>query len=93
MKYINKLLILLLVFFFASVAYCLNIYNEKLVHNNIDRKNIIFEGALHSYNESNETVTMNYWGEITSTGICEVLIEGIYNLNSRVRLYITLIVE
>lgn len=44
-------------------------------------------------NESEETVTMNYWGQISSTGICTVLIVGTYNLNSRVRLYITLIIE
>ena len=44
-------------------------------------------------NESEETVTMNYWGQISSTGTCTVLIVGTYNLNSRVRLYITLIIE
>lgn len=44
-------------------------------------------------NNSDETVTMNYWGEVTSTGICEVLIIGTYNLNSRVKLYITLSIE
>lgn len=44
-------------------------------------------------NESEETVTMNQWGEISSTGICTVQIEGIYNLNTRVRLYITLTIE
>ena len=44
-------------------------------------------------NESEETVTMNYWGQISSTGTCTVLIEGTYNLNSRVRLYITLTIE
>ena len=42
---------------------------------------------------SEETVTMNYWGQISSTGICTVLIVGTYNLNSRVRLYITLTIE
>jgi hypothetical protein len=44
-------------------------------------------------NNSEETVTMNYWGQISSTGTCTVLIEGTYNLNSRVRLYITLTIE
>ena len=44
-------------------------------------------------NNSEETITMNYWGQISSTGTCIVLIEGTYNLNSRVRLYITLTVE
>ena len=44
-------------------------------------------------NESEETVMMNQWGEIFSTGICTVQIEGIYNLNTRVRLYITLTIE
>ena len=44
-------------------------------------------------NESEETVTMNYWGQISSTGICTVQIEGVYNLNTRVRLYITLTIE
>ena len=44
-------------------------------------------------NESEETVTMNYWGQISSTGTCTVLIVGTYNLNSRVRLYITLTIE
>ena len=42
---------------------------------------------------SEETVTMNYWGQISSTGTCTVLIVGTYNLNSRVRLYITLTIE
>ena len=32
-------------------------------------------------NESEETVTMNQWGETSTTGICTVQIEGIYNLN------------
>ena len=44
-------------------------------------------------NDSEETVTMNYWGQISSTGTCTVLIVGTYNLNSRVRLYITLTIE
>ena len=44
-------------------------------------------------NNSEETVTMNYWGQISSTGTCTVLIEGTYNLNTRVRLYITLTIE
>ena len=44
-------------------------------------------------NESDEIVTMNYWGQISSTGTCTVLIVGTYNLNSRVRLYITLTIE
>lgn len=44
-------------------------------------------------NNSDETVTMNYWGEVTSTGISEVLIIGTYNLNSRVILNITLSIE
>jgi hypothetical protein len=49
--------------------------------------------SLNIINESEETVTMNQWGEISSTGICTVQIEGIYNLNTRVRLYITLTIE
>lgn len=44
-------------------------------------------------NNSEEIVTMNYWGQISSTSRCTVLIEGTYNLNSRVRLYITLTIE
>ena len=44
-------------------------------------------------NNCEETVIMNYWGQISSTGTCSVLIEGTYNLNSRVRLYITLTIE
>ena len=44
-------------------------------------------------NDSEETVTMNYWGQISSTGTCTVLIVGTYNLNSRLRLYITLTIE
>lgn len=44
-------------------------------------------------NDSEETVTMNYWGQISSTGTCTVLIVGTYNLNSRLRLYIILTIE
>ncbi len=43
-------------------------------------------------NESGENVVMNYWGEVTSSGECEVLIIGTYRLNPRVKLYITLII-
>jgi hypothetical protein len=45
------------------------------------------------YNESNEEVLLNYWGNVTSTGPCEVLIVGTYNLNNRVRIFITLTIE
>ncbi len=44
-------------------------------------------------NESNEEVLLNYWGNVTSTGPCEVLIVGTYNLNNRVRIFITLTIE
>ena len=44
-------------------------------------------------NESNEEVLLNYWGNVTSTGSCEVLIVGTYNLNNRVRIFITLTIE
>ena len=37
-----------------------------------------------------ETVTIGNWGHVTSTGITEAIIVGTYELNPRVRLYITL---
>lgn len=45
------------------------------------------------YNESNEEVLLNYWGNVTSTGPCEVLIVGTYNLNNRVEIFISLTIE
>ena len=45
------------------------------------------------YNESNEEVLLNYWGNVTSTGPCEDLIVGTYNLNNRVEIFISLTIE
>ena len=41
-------------------------------------------------NNNDEIVTMDYWGNITSTGETVVEIIGTYNLNPRVKIYITL---
>ena len=41
-------------------------------------------------NENDETVSLNYWGQVTSTGPGEYVILGTYALNPRVRIYINL---
>ena len=43
-------------------------------------------------NNSEEIVTMNYWGQISSTGPSSCIIKGTYKLNNRVKLYINLII-
>ena len=41
-------------------------------------------------NENEETVSINYWGQVTATNPCECLIIGTYKLNPRVSIYINL---
>ena len=42
------------------------------------------------YPQDNINVSMNYWGEISSSGVGNAYIVGIYTLNPRVRLFINL---
>ena len=41
-------------------------------------------------NENEETVSINYWGQVTATNPCECLIIGTYKLNPRVKIIINL---
>ena len=44
------------------------------------------------FNESDETVNIDKWGYVTSSGPTEVLVVGTYNLNPRVKIFIHLVV-
>ena len=47
---------------------------------------------LDNINDSEETVNIDKWGYVTSSGPTEVLVVGTYNLNPRVKIFIHLVV-
>ena len=79
----------------CSMSYSYSRYNGKYKLE-LNNSNSAYPMIQYYYwniiNNSDESVSMDYWGYITSTGPTCVIMEGTYELNPRVKLYITLFI-